>query len=142
MSKVTALIAARLVTTNETVEIPLARGALDDANKYADARQWGKMAEALETMPPIAPEREDAYRFYNLGVAYEALGYSAETPAAVKRNLEDAAVDYGKAADMNPAERRFLEPQNRIEIALEHYKKLSIAAPINNHKSQTKKVNK
>jgi hypothetical protein len=125
MSKVTALIAARLVKTNETVEIPLARGKLDDANKFADAKQWGKMIEALETMQPLADEREDAYRFYNLAVAHEARGYSDDTPEAAKRDLEDAAADYGKAADMNPAEKRFVEAQTRIEIALAHYKKLT-----------------
>ena len=125
MSKVTALIAARLVNTNETVEIPLARGGpLDDANKYAEAQQWSKWAEALETMQPFPDQKEDAYRFYNLGVAYEALGYAAETPDGAKRDLEDAAADYGKATDMNPADKRFLPAQNRIELALEHYKKL------------------
>jgi tetratricopeptide (TPR) repeat protein len=145
MERVTARIAARLVTTNETVEIPLARGALDDANKYADAKQWSKMAEALETMTPLSDPRDDAYRFYNLGVAYEALGYSAETPAAARRDLEEAAADYGKAADMNPAERKFLEPQNRIEIALEHYKKLSVpttAAPKSAAKKSSKSTSK
>jgi len=144
MEKATALIAARLVTTNETVEIPLARGALDDANKYADARQWSKMIEALETMTPLPDPREDAYRFYNLGVAYEALGYASDTPEAAKRNLEDAAADYGKAEDMNPAERRFLDPQNRIEIALEHYKKLNTpaAASATTTPKSTKRVSK
>jgi hypothetical protein len=126
MSKLTALIAARLVNTNETLEIELARGgALDDALKYADVRQWTKMAEALETMAPYKEPRDESYRYYDLGVAYEALGYSAETAEGAKRNLEEAAADYGKAADLNPAERGFLEPQNRIEIALEHYKKLN-----------------
>jgi hypothetical protein len=130
MTKLTALIATRLVNTNETVEIDLARGGpLDDALKYADVKQWSKMAEALDTMTPLSHAHEDAYRLYDLGVAYEALAYSAETPTAAKRNLEEAAADYGKAADMNPEEKGFLEPQNRIEIALEHYKKLSTPEP-------------
>lgn len=129
MSKVTALIAARLVTTNETVEIQLARGWLDDANKFAEAKQWGKMAEALATMAPFPDQRDDAYRLYNLGVAKEAQAYVDETPTAAQRNLEEASADYGKAEDLNPAEKHFLEPQNRIEIALAHYKQLSKPAP-------------
>jgi tetratricopeptide (TPR) repeat protein len=146
MSKVTALIAARLVSTNETVEIPLARGsALDDANKYAEAQQWSKWAETLETMQPWPDEKEDAYRFYNLGVAYEALGYAAQTPDDAKRDLEDAAADYGKATEMNPAEKRFLPAQDRIELALEHYEKLASPpppAPKNGSKAKSRKASK
>ncbi|MBV9340875.1 MAG: hypothetical protein JO159_08300 [Acidobacteria bacterium] len=117
-------IAARLVNTDETVEAYLARGKLDEANKMADAGQWTRMLESLEQMTPLPGKEDDAYRLYNIGVAYEALGYQSEDPAAAKRFFDQAAISYGKAVDSKPGEKYFLEPQNRIETALAHYRKL------------------
>jgi hypothetical protein len=126
-------VTARLVNTNERVEIMLARGALESANRYAEAGQWTRFVEELETMAPLANLEDDAYRLYNIGVGDEALGYKADSPASAKRYFEQAVVQYRKAGEANPAETRFIEPVNRIEIALEHYKQLSApAAPAAN----------
>jgi hypothetical protein len=122
--RASARVSARLVNTDETVEAYLARGKLDDANKMADAGRWTQMLETLEQMTPLPNKEDDAYRFYNIGVVYEALGYQAEDPAAAKRFFDQAAIKYGKAIDAKPGERYFLEPQNRIESALAHYRKL------------------
>jgi hypothetical protein len=121
-------VAARLVNTTERVEIMLARGALDQNNRNADAGQWTKFVETLETMPPLAHLEDDAYRLYNIGVGDEALGYKAESPASAKRYFEQAVMQYRKAGEANPQEKYFIEPVNRIEIALEHYKQLSAPA--------------
>jgi hypothetical protein len=118
-------VAARLVDTNERVEVLLARGALDQNNRNADAGQWTKFVEELETMPPLPHLSDDAYRLYNIGVGDEALGYKAESPAGAKRYFEQAVMQYRKAGEANPREKYFIEPVNRIEIALEHYKRLS-----------------
>jgi hypothetical protein len=118
-------VAARLVNTNEHVEILLARGSLDAVNRYADAGQWTKFVEQLETMPPLTRLDDDAYRLYNIGVGDEALGYKADTPAAARRYFEQAVMQYRKAGEANPREKYFIEPVNRIEIALEHYKQLT-----------------
>ena len=120
-------IAARVVNTDERVDAMLARGALEEYNKYAEAGQWTDFAEKLETMPPLPRPDEDAYRLYNIGLANEALGYKATTPDAARRYFEKAVIDYRKASEANPHEKYFLEPVNRIEIALEHYKKLATA---------------
>lgn len=125
MSKMTGLIAARIVNTDEKIEVRLARGELDSENKYAEAGQWTRMQEALETRTPFPKLTDDAYRLYNIGVTYEALGYQAESPAAAKKYLEQAAIQYGKAIDANRKEKFFLEPQDRIESALAHFKKLT-----------------
>jgi hypothetical protein len=37
-------------------------------------------------------------------------------------------MQYRKAGEANPQEKYFIEPVNRIEIALEHYKQLSLPA--------------
>jgi hypothetical protein len=120
-------IAARLVNTNERVSVLLARGKLDDTNRYADAGQWTEFVENLEMMAPFPSADDDAYRLYNIGVGNEALGYKAESPASARRYFEQAVLFYRKAGDANNKEKYFLEPVNRIEVALEHYKKL--AAP-------------
>ena len=121
-------VAARLVNTNERVEILLARGALDSNNRNADAGQWTKFVESLETMPPLPHLDDDAYRLYNIGVGDEALGYKADSPASARHYFEQAVMQYRKAGEANPREKYFLEPVNRIEIALEHYKQLSVPA--------------
>ena len=73
---------------------------------------------------PFPKLSEDAYRLYNIGVAYEALAYQADDEATAMKYLEEAAINYGKAIDAKPAEKYFLEPQKRIETAIVHYKKL------------------
>jgi hypothetical protein len=118
-------VAARLVNTTERVEVMLARGALDQNNRNADAGQWTKFVEGLETMPPLPRLDDDAYRLYNIGVGDEALGYKADSPSSAKRYFEQAVIEYRKAGEANPREKNFIEPVNRIEIALEHYKQLS-----------------
>lgn len=126
VNRVTDRITARLVNTNERVDVLLARGGeLNEANRYAEAAQWTKYVETLETMPPFPNAEDDAYRLYDIGVGNEALGYKAETPASAKSYFEKAVIDYRKAGEANPREHYFIEPVNRIEIALEHYKKLT-----------------
>jgi hypothetical protein len=132
-------VAARLVNTNERVEVMLARGALDQNNRYADAGQWTKFVEELETMPPLAHLDDDAYRLYNVGVGDEALGYKADSPASARRYFEQAVMQYRKAGEANPQEKYFIEPVNRIEIALEHYKQLSVPADAPAAKTPPKK---
>jgi hypothetical protein len=128
VNRMTERVAARLVNTSERVEVLLARGSpFDEANRYAIAGQWTKSVETLETMMPLANAEDDAYRLYNIGVGNEALGYKAETPSSARKYFEQAVIDYRKAGEANTREKYFIEPVNRIEIALEHYKKL--AAP-------------
>jgi len=124
-------VAARLVDTNERVEVTLARGSLESSNRYAEAGQFTKFVEELETMAPLPRLDEDAYRLYNIGVGDEALGYKADSPASARRYFEQAVMQYRRAGEANPQEKYFIEPVNRIEVALEHYKQLSAppAAP-------------
>jgi hypothetical protein len=67
---------------------------------------------------------DDAYRLYDIGVAYEALAYAAEDEKSAMKFLDEAAIHYGKAIDAKPAEKYFIEPQKRIETAIAHYKEL------------------
>src|SRR6266481_5539694 len=121
-------IAAHLVKTDEGVDVMLARGKLDDYNKLAEAGLWPRMLEPLETMTPLPKAEDDSYRLYNIAVVYEAMAYKAEDAKSAKKFLDQAAINYGKAIDANPGEKYFLQPQNRIETALAHYKKLETQA--------------
>jgi len=116
-------IASHLVTTTEHVDVLLAKGGgLDEANKLAEEKLWTRALEQLETMTPFPQKEEDAYRLYNIGVMNEALAYDAEDVKKARTYLQEASIDYGKAIDAKPTEKYFLEPQTRIDTALEHYK--------------------
>jgi hypothetical protein len=116
-------IASHLVNTTEQVEVYLARGGpLDQPDKLAEEKLWTRALEALETMKPYDQPEQDAYRLYDLGVVNEALAYKAEDVKQARTYLQQAAIDYGKAIDAKPTEKYFLEPQNRIDTALAHYK--------------------
>ena len=119
-------IAEHIVNTKETIEVYLARekGAIDDGDKQAQAGLWQRALESYETATPNPKPQDDAYRLYNVGVAYEALAYAAEDEKTAMKYLEEAAIDYGKAVDAKPAEKYFIEPQKRIETAIAHYKML------------------
>lgn len=119
-------IAEHIVNTSEIVEVYLARqkGALDEGDKLAGAGLWQRSLETFETAPALPKAEEDAYRLYNIGVAYEALAYKAEDEQSAMKFLDEAAIYYGKAIDAKPAEKYFLEPQKRIETAIAHYKRL------------------
>jgi hypothetical protein len=117
-------IASRITATNEPVEIMLAQGKLDKTNKTAEQGLWSRYLEQLETMPPLPNAKDDAYRLYNIGVAYEALAYQTEDRKAAKGFLQDAAINYGKAVDAKKEEKYFLEPQKRIETAMAYYRKI------------------
>ncbi len=119
-------IASHVVNTSEQVLVNLARGgALDQPVKLMESQLWSRALEDLTTMPPYPTPEEDAYRLYDIGVANEALAYSTEDFNRARTFLQQAAINYGKAIDAKPTEKNFLEPQNRIDTALAHYKSLS-----------------
>ncbi len=116
-------IASHLVNTAEQVDVYLAKGGgLDEADKLMDEKLWSRALEQLETMKPFASAEDDAYRVYDLGVVNEAMGYAAEDVQSARKDLQQASIDYGKAIDAKPTEKYFLQPQNRIDTALAHYK--------------------
>lgn len=119
-------IAEHLVDTDESVDAFLARkdGPLEEGDKDAETGLWERALETYETATPFSKPEEDAYRLYDIGVAYEALAYQAEDQKAIMKYLDQAAINYGKAIDAKPDEKYFLQPQKRIETAIAHYKEL------------------
>jgi hypothetical protein len=116
-------IVMQLVNTRETIDVRLAKGkgAIDEGVKDAEAGLWSRALETWETMAPLPKPIDDAYRLYDVGVAYEAEAYAADDDKAAMKFLDQASINYGKAIDSNPSEKYFLEPQKRIETALAHY---------------------
>jgi hypothetical protein len=97
---------------------------MEDGDKDAEGGLWERALETYETAQPSSKSDEDAYRLYNVGVAYEALAYQAEDDKAAMKFLDQAAINYGKAIDAKPGEKYFIDPQKRIETAIAHYKEL------------------
>jgi hypothetical protein len=125
MTSAVRQIVVQLVNTRETVEVLLARGkGMEPGVKDAEAGLWSRALEAWETLPPLPRPVDDAYRLYDVGVAYEAMAYAATDIPSATKFLDQASINYGKAVDSNPGEKYFLEPQKRIETALSHYEKL------------------
>jgi tetratricopeptide (TPR) repeat protein len=120
-------IAEHIVNTDESVGVFLAKkeGPLDEGDKAAQTGLWERALETFETAPAFPKPEEDAYRLYDIGVAYEALAYQAEDEKAAMKYLDQAAINYGKAIDAKPDEKYFLAPQKRIETAIAHYKELN-----------------
>lgn len=119
-------IASNLVNTTEQVTVNLARGgALDEPDKLMENKLYSRALETLEMTAPYGTPEEDSYRLYDIGVANEALAYTSEDVNKARTFLQQAAINYGKAIDAKPAEKNFLEPQNRIDTALAHYKVIS-----------------
>lgn len=127
--QVVSQVAARVVNTDELIDVRLARGKLDEAGKIAEHGLWSRYLETLEQMTPFTDPAEDAYRLYAIGVGYEAEAYAEENHAAAKKLLEQAAINYGKAIDAKPSEKYFLDPQSRIEVAVAHYRQLEAPPP-------------
>ena len=126
MKDVVKQIVHRLTPTIESVPVLLPRGKLDDAGNLGKAGLWEKMLENLEDkMQPFKDPKDDAYRVYDIGLAYEALAYKSEDLATAKKLLQKAAESYLKALEMNPGEKYFREPQARIEAAANQYNKLN-----------------
>jgi hypothetical protein len=99
-----------VVPTEERVSVLLPKGGLEPLAAFASAGLWNKYLEGLETSPPRSSPKDESYRQYALGVAYEALGYGAEDTATTLRYLEQASVHYNKALEDNPKEEYFLKP--------------------------------
>lgn len=121
-------IAEHVVNSDEAIDVLLARkdGPLEEGDKYAETGLWERALETYETAPAFPKPDEDAYRLYDIGVAYEALAYEADDEKMAMKYLDQAAINYGKAIDAKPTEKYFVEPQKRIETAIAHYKELDL----------------
>lgn len=101
-------IVARLTFTRDPLQVLIPEGSLSPIKGLARAGAWNKYLEALEALPPRPKPADDAYRQFALGIAHEALAYSAEDAQIALNYLEQAALQYDKAVTMKPDEKYFL----------------------------------
>ena len=90
LHKVIHEISSRITPSTEQIEVLLAQGKFDKENKEAEHGLWSRYLEEMERMTPLPNPKDDAYRLYNIGVAYEALAYQTEDRKAAKGFLQDA----------------------------------------------------
>ncbi len=100
-------IARRLTPTVEKIGVLLPGGRLKDLRNLASGGLWNPFLEALDSLSESAKPKDESYRQYSLGVAYEALAYQAEQPEVSIRYLEESASHYQKAIRLNPGEKYF-----------------------------------
>jgi hypothetical protein len=126
-----------LTATRETIKVLLPQGSLESIGNLAEARQWNKYLEAVESLPARSIPQDDSYRKYALGVAYEALGYGADDPETILKYLGQASSYYNEALESNPKEKYFAQayesilthnrasaPLERVRSALIDYRKV------------------
>jgi hypothetical protein len=112
------LILAQLSPRNYPEIVALSTGKLKDASKLLESGLWSEALTLLSGMPPFKDPKDDAYRFYSIGVAQEALAYKAQDQFEKKRQLEQAVDNYRRAAELKPSENMFWAPKNRAESVL------------------------
>jgi hypothetical protein len=108
----------RITPSREEIGALIPRGTLKEYAKLAEAGLWNKYLELMQGLPPRPKPQDDSYRQYAIGLAYEALGYAAETTDETIRYLQQAAVFYNDALDMNPGEGYFSQPYQRRSFGL------------------------
>lgn len=99
-----------LTPTVETIRVMVPKGSFGELNNLAVAGLWSRYSEALEARPPLPAPRDESYRQYALGVAYEALGYGADDTETTLRYLDLAAQHYNTALSLHPGEDFFTRP--------------------------------
>lgn len=112
VQRVVGEVVYNLTPTSEAVPVLVPKGSLKDFINLAEAGQWSRYSEALEARPPLAKPADEAYRQYALGVAYEAMGYGADSAETTLLYLRRAAEYYDSAIRANPKEDYFLEPKD------------------------------
>jgi tetratricopeptide (TPR) repeat protein len=101
---------------SEIVALP--SGKLKEASKLLEAGHWSEALTLLSSMPAFKDSKDDAYRFYSIGVAREALAYKALDHFEKKGQLERAVDNYRLATELKPNEDMFWPPKNRAEFVL------------------------
>jgi tetratricopeptide (TPR) repeat protein len=112
------LILAQLCPRVYSEIVALPSGKLKEASKLMESGLWSEALTLLSSMPAFKNPKDDAYRFYSIGVAQEALAYKALDHFEKKGQLERAVDNYRRAAELKPNEDMFWVPKNRAESVL------------------------
>ena len=113
--------AATVTFSPDPVEALLAvDGDLKDGNRLAQGGLWKEALGNWVDRKPFKGDKEAA-RMHNIGVAHEALAYALPIDSAEHRaELAQAQDFYKKALALDPGEKYFTEPMQRIEVSLQY----------------------
>ena len=113
--------AATVTFSPDPVEALLAvDGDLKDGNRLAQGGLWKEALGNWVDRKPFKGDKEAA-RMHNIGVAHEALAYALPIDSPEHRaELAQAQDFYKKALGLDPGEKYFTEPTQRIEVSLQY----------------------
>jgi hypothetical protein len=114
--------AAAVVTFSpDPVEALLAvDGDLKDGNRLAQGGLWREALGNWVDRKPFKGDKEAA-RLHNIGVAHEALAYALPVESGEHvAELQQAQDFYKKALALDPGEKYFAEPNQRVEVSLQY----------------------
>lgn len=113
--------AATVTFSPDPVEALLAvDGDLKDGNRLAQAGLWKEALGNWVDRKPFKGDKEAA-RMHNIGVAHEALAYALPLDGPEHRaELAQAQDFYKKALALDPGEKYFTEPMQRIDVSLQY----------------------
>lgn len=103
-------VAGALHRTDETVHVLLPRGSFESLIPFGEAGQWDRYLAAVEAMPPMQTIVDESYRQYALGIAKEAIAYTAGRDRGLTL-LREAVEHHLSAIEENPNEPLFREPE-------------------------------
>ena len=126
IADVVSQIASNLGNTTRAIVVQVATGDtnLDRAAEFMQQDLWSRALEQLENTPKFDKPDAEAYRQYDLGLAYEAMSYSAKDPKEARANIFKAGEYYDKALEGNPKEKYFVETVARTRDAAARYEAL------------------
>ena len=112
------LILAQLCPRVYSEIAALPSGKLKEPSRLMESGRWSEALTFLLNMPAFKDPKDDAYRFYSIGVALEALAYKEPDHFEKKLQLERAVENYRRAAELKPNEDMFWAPKYRAEFVL------------------------
>jgi hypothetical protein len=117
-------IAANLGSTTHPVDVVVATGEdhMNRAETFMEQKLWQRAIDELQALPAFPKEEDESYRIYDLGLAFEALGYDSKTSVEQREDIFKAAEYYDKALEMNRREKYFVETSARIKDSIARYK--------------------
>jgi hypothetical protein len=95
---------------------------MNRAETFMEQKLWQRAIDELQALPAFPKEEEESYRTYDLGLAFEALGYDSKTSTEQREDIFKAAEYYDKALETNRREKYFVETSARIKDSIARYK--------------------
>ncbi len=121
-------IASNLGNTTKSLQVEVAVGDehLNRAAEFMDKQLWARAVDDLEKIPVYPKPEEEAYRQYDLGLAYEAMSYDSKKESEQRDNISKAAEYYDQSLLLNTKEKYFVEAVARTKDSIARFKALDM----------------